>query len=263
MKSKLPLSLAMFLAAGSAEAQSSDSIRSIWGANPLPQETVTSTPKPCDFQAFEGIEFTFSNDPEREQYGFQSFGTSPSGLGSLPFSEYAGKKGKIGRSTSARTREVLIENCAVAYLLKDGDIRAEDAQGFGITFDSPPPTNWVTSEKTDRMTDQKSCTVTPGGARMPFPMFFYHSSEGFSVGVVGGDFPGRATTFRVDKNRAISEKEGLSGRNGAALVAQIRAGGKALLVGSYEWPNDYEQVREFNLDGLVPALDQCKRSVAK
>lgn len=139
---------------------------------------------------------------------------------------------------------------------------AGDAKVYGIIFASAPPTKWVSNSEVDRMTDAKSCHVTPQGVGMPYPMFYYHSKQGFSAEVVGGDFPGRPTTFRVDKSRAISEREGLSGKNAATLFAQIRGGGRALLVGSYEWPNDIEQIREFNLEGLTAVLDECKRSVA-
>jgi hypothetical protein len=256
--------VAAALLSGSAAGGEAVGPQPVWKAD----EQAIGSPDPytgkyCDYPAFDGLEFTFSNDPQLEQYGFQSFSISTNGIGSLPFSEYAGKKGKIGRSTSSRTREVLIEDCTVAYLRKDGEIQAEDARAFGVAFTTQPPTTWVTNEEVNRMTDQKSCTVIPQGVRMPFPMFFYHSREGFSVGVVGGDFPGRSTTFRVDKNRAIAEEDGLSGKNALALASQIRAGGKALLVSSYEWPHDVEQVREFNLAGLTDGLDHCKRSVLK
>ncbi|MGY8563299.1 hypothetical protein L0938_07765 [Paracidovorax citrulli] len=253
--------IAILLAATPAFAQSHSPITPVWKQGQDAPEPYTG--KYCDYAAFAGLEFTFSDDAQFEKYGFQSFSLATNGIGSLPFAEYAGKKGKIGRPTERGTREVLIEDCTVAYLLKSGELQAEDAGVYGITFAKAPPTKWVSSQQVDRMTDARSCQVIPQGVDTPFPMFHYHSKEGFSAGVVGGDFPGRPATFRVDKIRAISEQEGLSGHNATTLVAQIRGGGKVLLVGSYEWPNDYEQVREFNLDGLVAALDQCKRSVAE
>lgn len=253
--------LAILLAATPAFAQSSSPITPVWKKGQDAPEPYTG--KYCDYAAFEGLEFTFSDDAQFEKYGFQSFSVAANGIGSLPFAEFAGKKGKIGRPTERRTREVLIEDCTVAYLLKSGELQAEDARVYGITFAEAPPTKWVSSEQVDRMTDARSCQVIPQGVDTPFPMFHYHSKEGFSAAVVGGDFPGRPATFRVDKNRAISEREGLSGKNAIALAAQIRARGKTLLVGSYEWPHDVEQIREFNLDGLVEKLDACKKFVAR
>lgn len=248
---------------GTAGAQQSDALRPVWKQPESPSAPEPYTGKYCDYSAFDGLEFTFSTDPQWEKYGFQSFTTSADGLASVPFAEYAGKKGKIGRQTTARTKEVLVEDCTVAYLFKDGEIQPEDAAAFGIELKSAPPTTWVLREKTDPLTDAKSCQVIPQGVRMPFPMFYYHSREGVSVGVVGGDFPGKQTTFRVDKNRAIAGREGLSGGGATALIAQIRSGGKVLLVGSYAWPHEYQQISEFNLVGLVDRLDQCKRWISK
>lgn len=222
------------------------------------------TGKYCEFAAFEGVEFTFSADPSYQEYGFLHFSTTVGGVPGIPFSELAGKKAKIGRETSrAAIREVLVEDCSVVYLNKIGEIEADDAKGFGVTFAATPLTRWAIEEKVNPLTDAKSCHVTPEGVRPPYPMFFYHSKEGFSVGVVGGDFPGKPTTFRVDKLRAIAEVEGLSGQRAQALVAQIRAGGKSLLLGAYEWPDEVQNIREFNLSGLPAKLDSCKASVAR
>jgi hypothetical protein len=98
------------------------------------------------------------------------------------------------------------------------------------------------------------------GARHPAHVF-YHSREGVSVGIVGADFPGRPEAFRVDRNKAISEVEGLSGARAQQLVAQIRGGGERLLISGYEWPNDYSVTAEFTLHGLVERLDECKAAV--
>lgn len=221
------------------------------------------TGKYCEFAAFEGVEFTFSTDTSYQEYGFLHFSTTVGGVPGLPFAEFAGKRAKIGRETSRASREVLVEDCSVVYVNKMGEIEAEDAKGFGVTFATAPLTRWVTEEKVNPLTDAKSCHVTSEGVRPPYPMFFYHSKEGFSVGVVGGDFPGKPTTFRVDKLRAIAEVDGLSGQRAQTLVTQIRAGGKSLLVGAYEWPDDFQNIREFNLSGLPAKLDSCKASVAR
>jgi hypothetical protein len=216
-----------------------------------------------NYKTQKGIEFTFKTDDLYKQYGFQMFHETPSGYKSMPYESLAGHKGKViggepGPYGIAYYHHVLVDDCRTVYWYDtDQQLEPDDALSAGITFIDRPPTKWVISQSTDRMTDAKSCRVTPE-SDMPYPMFFYHSQEGFSVQVVGGDFPGRPTTFRVDKNKAISEIEGLSGAHAQALAAQIRSGGKQLLVGSYGWPNDYEVLKEFNLDGLSEQLDQCK-----
>ncbi|HDX0898609.1 TPA: hypothetical protein RNS99_000487 [Stenotrophomonas maltophilia] len=221
------------------------------------------TGKYCDYSQFSGLEFTFSRDEVYRKYGFQHFSKTVDGFESLPFDEYAGKRGKIGREAGADAREVLVEDCSSAYLRNAREIDAEDAMAFGIEFAVAPATTWVVTSETDRMTDAKSCHVTPQTDRLPYPMFFYHSKEGLSVAVVGGDFPGKSTRFRVDKNRAVSEVDGLSGQRAQALVAQIRSGGRLLLVGAYQWPYESEVIREFNLSGLVEKLNTCKSAVSR
>jgi len=219
------------------------------------------TGKYCSYPEFEGLEFEFSTDPVHEKYGFQLFHEKVNDYKSLPFSEFSGKKGKIGGAASRGFREVLMEDCTTAYVMSSGAIEAGSARGLGIIFLQAPPTDWAASEQVDRLTDAKSCHVVARGADMPFPMFFYHSKEGFSANAVGGDFPGRPITFRVDRHPAIVEREGLSGARAQMLANQIRAGGKQLLLGAYEWPHDVEIVKEFNLDGLAPLLDQCRSYV--
>lgn len=219
--------------------------------------------KYCDYSQFDGLEFTFSSDEVYRKYGFQSFSKTVDGFESLPFEEYSGKKGKIGREAGAYAREVLVEDCSAAYLRSTGEIEAEDAKAYGVDFAQAPATSWIVASEKDRMTDAVSCHVTPKTDRMPYPMFFYHSIQGFSVEVVGGNFPGKRTTFRVDKNRAISEVDGLTQQRAQALVAQVRSGGHVLLVGAYEWPHESEVIREFNLSGLAEKLDSCKAAVAR
>jgi hypothetical protein len=221
------------------------------------------TGKYCDYSQFSGLEFTFSRDEVYRKYGFQHFSRTVDGLESLPFEEYSGKRGKIGREAGTYAREVLVQDCSSVYLRNAKEIEAGDAMAFGIDFAEAPATVWVATNETDRMTDAKSCHVTPKTDRLPYPMFFYHSKEGISVQVVGGNFPGKATTFRVDKNRAISEVEGLSRQRAQALLGQIRSGGRVLLVGAYEWPHESEVIREFNISGLAEKLDSCKAAVAR
>lgn len=216
-----------------------------------------------DFQKRSGTEFLFKTDDIYKKYGFQSFHDSLSSYKSAPYESLAGRRGKVvgsypGLRGLAHVHEVFLDDCRTVYWRDTNDqLEPGDALSAGITFIDQPPTYWVVREETDRMTDAKSCVVTPK-SDMPYPMFFHHSIEGFSVQVVGGNFPGRPTTFRVDKNKAISEIEGLSGSRAQALAAQIRSGGKQLLVGSYGWPDDYEVLKEFNLSGLTELLNGCK-----
>ena len=149
-------------------------------------------------------------------------------------------------------------------------VRKSDAVVYGFTFVNEPTdeqleatrgkTLWQVTNKVDPLTDVKSCHVI-AFARGLQPMFFYHAREGVSVGIVGADFPGRPEAFRVDKNKAVTENEGLSGARAQQLIGQIRAGGKRLLVAGYEWPNDYDVTAEFTLDGVVEKLDECKAAI--
>lgn len=221
-----------------------------------------------DYVGREGLEIQFATDDLYRRYGFQMFHSAPEVVGATPYDALAGKKGKVigtatGKTGILKYHEVLVEDCTRVYWLDtDGNLEPSDARFGGVTFLQQPGTSWEVSEKVDPMTDAKSCHVTPK-SRTPFPMFFYHSIEGFSAAVVGGDFPGKPTTFRVDKNQAISEIEGLSGSRAQKLISHIRAGGTKLLVASYEWPNDYEVVREFNLAGLLSHLDYCRDAVRR
>ncbi|WP_159097485.1 hypothetical protein [Stenotrophomonas sp. SAU14A_NAIMI4_5] len=263
-KYRIPLLIACALAPVDPLLAQESTLQPIWKrAQSQNEGPAPYTGKYCDYQSFSGLEFTFSSDDIYRKYGFQHFSNTVNGFESIPFDEYAGKKGKIGPDAGTRSRAVLVEDCSSVYLRNAGEIEAEDAKAFGIEFAVAPATDWAVVNETDRMTDAKSCHVTPRTDRMPYPMFFYHSKEGFSVGVVGGDFPGKSTTFRVDKNRAISEVDGLSGNRAQALAGQIRSGGRVLLVGAYQWPHDWEVIREFNLAGLVEKLNSCKSAVSR
>ncbi|MFC1740051.1 hypothetical protein ACFL0N_01055 [Pseudomonadota bacterium] len=221
----------------------------------------------CDYSASTGTEIQFKTDDPYKKYGFPMFHASPGG-DVTPYEVLGGKKAKVigkaaGNYNILKYHVVLVEDCTRVYWIDtDGNLEPGDASSSGVVFLQQPDSEWKVGEKIDRMTDAKSCVVTPD-SKVPFPMFHYHSSEGFTVGVVGGDFPGKPTTFRVDRNKAIAEIEGLSGSRAQALVAQIRGGGKKLLVGSYKWPKEYEVVKEFNLGGLVQQLDYCKNAVRK
>lgn len=222
----------------------------------------------ADYTAREGIEIRFSTDDLYRRYGFQMFHSTPEVFTSTPYDTLAGKKGKIigavtGKIGVMKYHEVLMEDCTRVYWYDtDGNLEPSDAHFGAVVFLQEPRSSWEVSEKVDPLTDAKSCYITPK-SRTPFPMFFYHSTQGFSAGVVGGDFPGKPTTFRVDKNRAIAEIEGLTGSRAQTLVSQIRAGGMKLLVASYTWPNDYKVIREFNLEGLTPHLDYCRDAVRR
>jgi len=226
-------------------------------------------PQGCPrFQESTGTTIFFKTDDVYRKYGFQMFRPEPAGHSAVPYELLAGRKGKVvgrhpGEYGFSYFHEVLLDDCRTFYWRDtDGRLEAGDALSGGVEFLDRPPTEWRVREESDRMTDARSCAVTPE-AKMPYPMFFYHSEEGVAVGVVGGDFPGRPATFRVDSNRAISENERLTGARAVQLIEQIRSGGKQLLVGSYEWPNDYEVIKEFNLSGIIEQLDKCKQSVGR
>lgn len=218
------------------------------------------------YQSAKGIEILFS-DESRKTYGFQRFMLKPSISKGATYEALAGKKGKVldvqSTTHGKEFHEVLIEDCTTVYWYDPNEqLEPADALASGVTFIDAPTTTWeVSNKRIDKMTDAVSCNVMPKG-ETPVPLFFFHSVEGFSVAVVGGDFPGKPVTFRVDKNKAIAESESLTGANAKLLLSQIRAGGKTLLVSSYKWPKDYQQLKEYNLAGLMDALDKCKQMVS-
>ncbi|MBN8740243.1 MAG: hypothetical protein BGP24_00825 [Lysobacterales bacterium 69-70] len=222
----------------------------------------------CDYAALKGQEFQFAvRDESLRSYGYQLWSTKPEPAESLPYEDYVGKKGKFlgtftGKAYSPpRFHNVILEDCRPLYFLALKDNIADEMLGLhGVDLLNKPLRNWSSRVKVDEMTDAKTCLVVPDGD-MPYPMFHYEKGGRVSVGVVGGDFPGKDVSFRVDKLPALSEREMLTGAGAQKLVQQIRAGGKMLLVRSYEWPSEVAQTKEFNLDGIVAALDDCKAAL--
>lgn len=119
---------------------------------------------------------------------------------------------------------------------------------------------WTHEVKVDAMTDVKSCRVIPIGHSMPYPMFFFHPG-GFLIGIVGGDFPGKDQTFRVDGQKAESAPEGISGARAKRVLAQIKSGGKLLKTRSYAWPYDVGNDASFDLAGITEHLRACESEI--
>lgn len=238
-----------------------------WAADAQAQDQSTVT---CpEYDQGKGIPIQFSTDNRFREYGFQSMTRDRNPLNHPDYEALAGKRawvspnGLPGLSGVATYYPLITEDCQKFYWYDSNTtLDASDGRIAGVEFLEDPPTKWQTAVDIDRLTDIKTCTVTPQ-ADVPFPMFFFRRGRAPHVGMVGGDFPGRPDTFRVDKKPAIRENEGLSGPKAQQLIAQIRAGGKKLLTGSYRWPYDTENVAEFNLGGLVEKLDECKRELAK
>ena len=226
--------------------------------------SIVGDPAPtCAFEVSAGTEFEFAADADASAARWiENFSPHKDFSAEVDPRELAGKRAKIVRPATGlaygRAQEVLTEDCRTLFM-RDEDQRLlpSDEEALAIRYISDLPSIWSVQEKVDRMTDAKICMVTPD-ASMPYPMFHYSTAEGFSVGVVGADFPGREVAFRVDKNPAISNVARLSPSQGQELVRQIRAGGESLLVSGYEFPHDYPQLGEFPLHGLVAALDLCR-----
>jgi hypothetical protein len=232
---------------------------------------VATAEESCDYASVQGTEFEFATKPESlQQYGYQLFGETPEPAKRLPYADYVGKRGKFlgtktsGQYGSMKFHDILLSDCKRLYFmaLKE-DLADEHVEMHGITFFSKPPRVWTTYVRVDAMTDAKTCQVMPK-AEMPYPLFVYSGNGAVvTAGVVGADFPGKDVMFRVDKLPAIAEREDLGPANTQKLVRQIRAGGKVLLVRSNKWPDEVPDTREFSLDGLAAALDQCKADLKK
>ncbi|MBB6066147.1 hypothetical protein [Pseudoxanthomonas broegbernensis] len=236
----------------------------------------TQEAPPCDaYLAAPGPEIRFPDD-EKHKHGFSMVAFDKASR-SAPFSELAGRSARLlpseaGDFMTPWWHRAVLADCRIVYMkgMGEGQVKRLDAILYGFEFVAEPSdaqlaatrgTNaWRARPEVDPMTDEKSCTVTTT-ARGIQPLFLYHSRRGVSATIVGADFPGRPEAFRVDRNKAISETEGLSGARAQQLIAQIRAGGSRLLIAGYEWPYDYSVNAEFTLDGLVEKLDECKAAV--
>lgn len=216
----------------------------------------------CNYDTTSGLEFQFSEKPsELQHYGYQTWNTRPD-VGSLPYANYVGRRGKILETTTMAAngiflfKNVLLENCQHLYVYEPllASSKLTDIRLLAGT--------WVSSTVVDPMTDRKSCSVTPK-SEMPFPIFHYLDNGEVSVAVVGGDFPGKDVSFRIGKEKAISEPEIITGARAQKLIQQIRSGGQSLLVGSYKWPQDIQEINDFKLEGIVPQLDKCTSEVRK
>ena len=206
----------------------------------------------------------FRTDNLYKKYGFQFFHKSMEPSRGTAYEKLAGKKAKVIGSQKdkygiATYHRVLVEDCQIVFWY-DIDERLDPTDGEigGVTFIKQLPTVWKVTERTDKMTDAKTCIVSPE-RRSPYPIFHFHSPEIVTVGIVGGNFPGKPITFRVDKNRAISEADILTGARAKALVTQIRSGGERMLVRSHAWPHGSEAIHEFNLDGILDKLERSKK----
>lgn len=123
-------------------------------------------------------------------------------------------------------------------------------------------TEWVTKQTIDPMSDVRKCVVRAKDEDIT-PIFALRSDRDWFFVVSNADFPGRnvRARARVDKNLALTGEEDLSPSQDKQLFKQIREGGTKLLTESYQWPHDYQVVREFALGVLVPKLDDCERWV--
>ena len=230
-----------------------------------------------EYATAQGPEIRFSDDESKYRYGFSMVGFEKKDTVRAAFAELGGKTARVlpsevGDFFTQWWHRAVLPDCRIVYMRGLGDSRLTqlDAITYGFAFTSAPTEGqleatrgrnaWNVVKNTDPMTDEKSCHVT-AQARGLQPMFFYHSREGVSVTIVGADFPGRPEAFRVDRNKLITEEEGLSGPRAQQLIAQIRAGGKNLLISGYEWPYDYDKTAEFTLEGLVEKLDECRAAV--
>lgn len=220
----------------------------------------------CDYAALKGQEFEFAErEEDLRHYGYQSWSTTPDTTRALPYADYVGKKGKfLGTFTGKsplRFHDVVLEDCRTLYFFAIKDNIADELLGLkGIQLLNKALYQWRARIDVDKMTDAKSCSVMPDGD-MPYPAFYYEKGGKVSAGVVGGDFPGKDVSFRVDTLPALSGREMLTGAGAQKLVQQIRAGGKTLLTRSYAWPSDVPRTKEFNLEGIVAALDECKAAL--
>ena len=231
-----------------------------------PSELHAEAQGQCNYADLQGIEIEFASE---HVSGNPSLRISRTKDMESPISidEVLGKRAKItGKSSGVhygKQHDLRLADCSWAFMLTpNGRISRLDAKDLGIKYIDSPSGIWSHSTEKDPMTDEKSCRVIASyGNGTPTPMFFWHSSEGASVGAIGADFPARPITFRVDSNSAISQDEHLTESRARLLVSQIKSGGERLLVGGYKWPYDYRKLNELPLDGLKKEIEACESAM--
>lgn len=233
------------------------------GLSPVYAQQVTDCP---GYQDQEGVEIVFNTSKYSTSFNM----ITPSikdPYGTVAYEMLVGKKGKVFNTTHIPEHNwyyhhVLVQDCQTVYLKSLSntfDKVSNVFAGYSLVETTPKAVEnmWVANMQSDPMTDKKHCTVTyKASASSPF--FYFNELSQLSILVLGGDFPGRDVTMRVDKNKAISGDEGIRGANAQLLVQQINAGGKILLVSAYKWPYDYPVIKEFDLTGIIEKLKSCK-----
>lgn len=256
--------LAFTLLCGAADTASAQALLNAPASAPVPAPAAA-----CDYENTPGTRFVFATKDEGlQQYGYQEWTSEPYPDRGLPYAQYVGKKGKfLGTMTEAqggifKFHDVLLEDCERLYFhaYKEELPDADMLRLGGVRLIDRAPANWSSYVTVDKMTDEKSCIAGPASKAMPSPAFIY-SRAGLEVYLIGADFPNKEVAFRVDKRPALSERGHLGNTKAHLLLDQIRAGGTTMLVRGYAWPNDYPVDKEFNLDGLIAVLDDCKSKV--
>lgn len=223
---------------------------------------VAKATESCDFASEQGVEIEVLSPPLRADGTLRDFSELKDISEGLPADALAGRRVKLSHQWKSfpPVWVATTDRCETIFV-KDNDetLKHSDIERWGAKLIGELPSIWRAREEIDPLTDAKSCAINVTTWReKPQPLFYWHSKEGFSIGAVFADFPGRPRAFRVDKNPAIAGGEdGLSGAKAQQLIRQIRAGGRTILVAGYEWPDDYQIHAEFPLDGLVPLLDRC------
>ena len=227
----------------------------------------------CDYASAVGSEIQFAE--ESEWTGWSLFQYTPDITGErVPHEKLAGKKAKIKSIKSdeslampfkgGTSREVIVEDCSIIYYYDLDSFLDKSDEGAIFEFIEIPKAFWTTVEKKDVMTDIKSCAVNVKG-NMPYPQIRFYDTGEVIVLVFTSDYDGSPVTFRIDKKKAITERDYLSGANARLLISQIRAGGKSMLVQANNWSNSYFRTvtHEYNLDGAIEKIDYCINAVKK
>lgn len=120
---------------------------------------------------------------------------------------------------------------------------------------------WSAHMKTDEMTDERSCSISParydkddGG------LFVYVDRQGVSFTTMGDEYPDEPMRIRVDKNQPFSFQDSLSGKKASSLLAQILSG-NVVLTEYQDWPYNTSNVRSVPVCDLPEKIRACREFI--
>lgn len=217
----------------------------------------------CSFESAAGTEIEFSAI-KGSQGVADDFSPYKDFSAPIEVAALQGRRAKVVGATTGDVRtdlQLILDDCSTLFMRDDdGMLLSTDQDRTGVRIikrSEDHPSLWNVRKSVDPVDDAKICTVTTSG--IPAPVFIWHSRDGFAIGAVGADFPGRPLALRADRAPAVEGEGPLIGAVAQRVMSQIRGGAGSLLVAGYRWPNDFRASATYATDGLVTRIEECER----